>query len=92
MAKQNNKNNKKPLSKFAAAKKPLGKATPKTPVKTAVRNSAIPKVAAAATATATPRLITHELISIRAYEIHMSGGGGSEFENWIRAERELRGI
>jgi hypothetical protein len=32
------------------------------------------------------------LIARRAYEIWASGQGGSELENWIRAERELRGI
>ena len=35
--------------------------------------------------------ITHDMIARRAYEIHLSGTGGSEFDNWCRAERELRG-
>ena|SRR5687768_12160387 len=34
--------------------------------------------------------ITQEQIAKRAYEIWRSGKGGSAFENWIRAERELR--
>ena len=32
---------------------------------------------------------THEEIELRAYEIHESGEGGDELENWLRAEREL---
>ena len=35
--------------------------------------------------------ITHDMIANRAYEIYLSGAGGSEFDNWCRAERELRG-
>jgi hypothetical protein len=31
------------------------------------------------------------MIAKRAYEIHLSGQGGSELDNWLRAERELRG-
>jgi hypothetical protein len=34
--------------------------------------------------------ITHEMIAKRAFEIHASGKGGSQDENWLRAERELR--
>jgi hypothetical protein len=29
-------------------------------------------------------------IARRAYEIWQSGNGGSELDNWLRAERELR--
>jgi hypothetical protein len=35
--------------------------------------------------------VTHEQISKRAFEIFASGKGGSQVENWLRAERELRG-
>jgi len=60
----------------------------KTPVKTtAVRNTSIPKTPKVAT---TNRVITHELIAERAYFISISGNGGSQDENWTRAERELR--
>jgi hypothetical protein len=52
---------------------------------TPVRNSAVPPKAAA------PKVITQEMISKRAYEIWQSGTGGSEHDNWVRAERELRG-
>jgi hypothetical protein len=54
---------------------------------TPVRNTPIPKISPA------PRKeITHEMISQRAYEIFTSGSGGSEVENWLRAERELKGL
>jgi hypothetical protein len=33
--------------------------------------------------------ITYEEIAVRAYEIHVSGGGGDEVGNWLRAETEL---
>jgi hypothetical protein len=36
-------------------------------------------------------VITHEMIARRAYEISQSPQCGSEYDNWIRAERELRG-
>jgi hypothetical protein len=32
---------------------------------------------------------THDEIAARAYEIHLSGEGGDELENWLRAEREV---
>jgi hypothetical protein len=65
------------------------------PVSTPVRNSPVPKVAAKSVAG--PRIaakaeITHTQIAQRAYEIWTSGTGGSEFDNWCRAERELRGL
>jgi hypothetical protein len=30
------------------------------------------------------------MIAKRAFEIHMGGTGGSETDNWYRAERELK--
>lgn len=75
--------------------KPAPKPAPaKAVASTPVRNSAVPPKAAAATAPAVaPKAVevTHEMIARRAYEIATSGMGGSEFDNWIRAERELRG-
>jgi hypothetical protein len=53
---------------------------------TPVRNSAVPKAAPSPKVT-----ITHEMIAKRAYEISQSPQCGSEHDNWIRAERELRG-
>jgi hypothetical protein len=72
-------NNKKtiPVSKPAVA--PAAVTSP-------VRNSAIPPKTVAKKA-----LPTQAQIAVRAFEIHMGGTGGSEFENWIRAERELSG-
>jgi hypothetical protein len=37
------------------------------------------------------REVTNEEIAQRAYEISQSGEGGSDEDNWHRAERELRG-
>lgn len=54
---------------------------------TPVRNSAIPKQSAGPV----KKIVTHEMVARRAYEISISGNGGSDFENWIRAEKELRG-
>jgi DUF2934 family protein len=34
--------------------------------------------------------ITHEMIAERAYHISQSGEGGTDEENWHRAEAELR--
>lgn len=52
---------------------------------TPVRNTAIPKIPAKVE-------VTHEMIAKRAYEIHLSGQGGSELDNWLRAERELKAL
>ena len=71
----------------SAAKKPVAS--------TPVRNSPIPKVAKAAApaaAAATARAITHDMIAVRAFEISCGPNCGSEFDNWLRAERELRGV
>ena len=86
--------------KTSAIKKAPAKIAPKAKAvsSTPVRNSAIPKVAArpaTAAAAAVPatmkKVVTHDMIATRAYEISRSGSGGSEFDNWLRAERELRG-
>jgi hypothetical protein len=53
---------------------------------TVSRNSPLPRPEP------TSRTITHEMIAKRAYEIYVSGKGGSAVENWTRAERELKGI
>ena len=83
---------------------PVKSATPKAAAPKAavastspVRNSPIPKVAsapakaAAAAAAPAPKAITHDMIARRAYEISCGPNCGSEFDNWVRAERELRG-
>jgi hypothetical protein len=49
-----------------------------------VRNTPLPKSQPA------KRVITPDMIAKRAYEIFASGKGGSQDENWHRAERELR--
>jgi hypothetical protein len=55
---------------------------------TAVRNSPLPKPQSGSSSQ--PRTITHEMIARRAYEISQSPQRGSDFENWVRAERELK--
>ena len=68
------------------AKTPAAKAASPAPVTSPVRNTAVPKTTSAA-----KPVLTHEMIAKRAYEIYLSGTGGSEHDNWVRAERELRG-
>jgi hypothetical protein len=36
-----------------------------------------------------PQKPDHREISERAYFIHLERGGSDEFQNWLRAEREL---
>ena len=62
---------------------------PAPAVSSPVRNSPIPKVS---TPAPVKKEITYEMIARRAYEIYLSGTGGSEQDNWYRAERELRGL
>jgi Protein of unknown function (DUF2934) len=76
MAKKNNKS----TSKSLASKSALKKAT-----SVVSRNSPVPRPSPV------KREITHEMIAKRAYEIYVSGKGGSQLDNWLRAERELRG-
>jgi hypothetical protein len=80
----------KPVSSKKVAAKPIAKPIEKA-VSTPVRNTPIPKVAAAPAAP-TPKQITREMVAKRAFEIFASGTGGSESDNWFRAERELRGL
>ena len=72
--------------KVTAKKSPAAKAVASTPV----RNTAIPKAVAVAAPVA--KAVSHETIAFRAFEISRSGNGGSELDNWFRAERELRGV
>jgi hypothetical protein len=34
--------------------------------------------------------VTHEAIAHRAYDIYLSGSTGGAFDDWMRAEHELR--
>ena len=63
-----------------------------TPVAvTPVRNTVVPPKPAV-TPVRKPAVVTYEAIAIRAYEIWRSGKGGSEQQNWVQAERELKGL
>jgi hypothetical protein len=35
------------------------------------------------------REVSHEQIAVRAYELFLQEGGGSEVHHWLRAEQEL---
>jgi hypothetical protein len=37
------------------------------------------------------KVVTDEDIAVRAYEIHVETGNENEMENWMQAEKELRG-
>jgi hypothetical protein len=78
MAKKSSIPAKKPVE--VVSKKPVS-----TPVSTPVRNTPVPKVAAKKALE-----ISSDMIAKRAFEIHASGNGGSELDNWFAAERELR--
>jgi hypothetical protein len=78
---------KKPVSKSSSksSSKSYKPSTPAKPIPAATvsRNTPVPRPAI-------KREITHELVAKRAYEIHISGKGGSQLDNWFRAERELK--
>ncbi|HEV2295022.1 MAG TPA: DUF2934 domain-containing protein [Tepidisphaeraceae bacterium] len=82
----------KSTKKITAPAKKAVTAAKRAVVKTVteVRNTAIPKLTPAKRKGSFE--ITHDQIAQRAYEIHCSGNGGSDTDNWFRAERELRGI
>ena len=81
--------------------KPSPNQQPQGARSTDVRNSPVPRQTTAAAqpprqsappmSSSNKRQPTRDEIARKAYEIWQSGKGGSEFENWIRAERELRG-
>lgn len=82
-----------PAKKTAAPKKAATRTS-------AVRNSPVPKkvkprpaaASAAAAAAPVPKVeITYDMIARRAFEISQSPACGGELDNWLRAERELRG-
>ncbi len=56
---------------------------------TPVRKTVVPKKATPP-GKAAPAPITYDLIAERAYHIWRSGTGGSEADNWFRAEMELK--
>lgn len=65
-----------------------------TPVSTPVRNTTLPPRKTAQTvavAAAKKTAPTFEQISARAY-FNWQTSGGSQDDNWFRAERELRGL
>ena len=69
--------------------------SPRAPKNAAPKSDPEQKPAAKATTTrkrtvkAVPPEVTMEHIAYRAYMISISGEGGDELENWLRAEHEL---
>ena len=78
--------------KPAKPAKAVGKASTK-PAAKAPAKPAAPKAAAKPMAAKKPKkaMPTHDQIAARAHEIAHSGTGGSDTDNWCRAERELKG-
>ncbi len=85
-----------PVPQVAPAPAPTRPAAPKSmppkPATPAAAGAGAGVSATSAPARPTSKPVSQELIARRAYEIWASGQGGSELENWIRAERELRGM
>jgi hypothetical protein len=80
------------MAKRATSSKKTPEVASVTPVrKTVTPRKTTKKVATpdAASTIAAP-VLTQEKIAERAYFISMSGHGGSESDNWFRAEAELR--
>jgi hypothetical protein len=76
---------KKPVNNTKSALAPAAKTAAKPMASTDIRNSAVPpRVSASA-----KKEITWDQIAQRAYFLWQSKGG-SEMENWLQAERELR--
>ena len=75
-----------PATKIGTEVRGPSSPAPVTKISTEVRNSPIPKT----TPAPAKKEITHAMIAERAYFISKSGQGGSEYDNWIRAEKELR--
>ena len=73
------------VSKGEVSKAPVAKSVTAA-VSSPVRNTPIPKVVAI------KKEVTRDQIAKRAFEIHCSGHGGNETDNWHRAERELRSV
>ena len=72
---------------------PKAKTTKPAPVSTPVRNTTLPPRKTVSAAVPAPKKAapTFEQISARAY-FNWQSSGGSQDDNWFRAERELRGI
>jgi hypothetical protein len=72
---------------------PKAKTTKPAPVSTPVRNTTLPPRKTVSAVVPAPKKAapTFEQISSRAY-FNWQSSGGSQDDNWFRAEQELRGI
>jgi hypothetical protein len=88
MAMPNKKNQTSKIGNEVKAPAPTAIPPQAAKTTTPMRNTAVPPKA-----TPAPRKeVTHDMIAKRAYEISRSASCGSEFDNWVRAERELKGL
>jgi len=98
--KKNTPKTSKPASKAPVASPGKAPAAAAAPARTAsapvsstpVRNTPIPKPVAIAAPAPAKKVITQDMIAVRAFEISQSSLCGSEQDNWFRAEQELRGV
>ena len=78
-----------------AVEKPVMKSVPPVVSAAAITEKVAAPAKIAAKPVLTPpmtaKVVTHEQIAKRAFEISRSSHCGSEHDNWVLAERELRG-
>lgn len=79
--------------KKSSASELMPTVAPQVASKSPVRKTVTPRNTAAKAEASPPGVvptITHSMIAERAYHIYRSGSGGSEYDNWCRAEAELK--
>ena len=81
----------KSTSKSSVSKTPAASA-PAIVSSTPVRNTSVPPRTISSGPATKKSPPSYDQIARRAYEIWQSGKGGSQDDNWYRAERELRGM
>jgi len=50
-----------------------------------------PRLVAKSVRATSAQVVPHEQIALRAYELFLQEGGGSDVSHWLRAEQELLG-
>jgi hypothetical protein len=75
-------------AKKSVSSKPAAKKSPAKGKSTSVRHTPIPQIETSVARPSAPE-VTYDMIATRAYLLWQSNGG-SEFDNWTTAERELR--
>ena len=67
------------------------KAPAKKPVSTPVRHTEVPKAVAAKPAVV-KKTFSRDDVALKAYFISLTSEGGSETDNWLKAEAELASL